>query len=352
MGFDAAAESERRGRLLGVKLKALVADHLGAPVEASPQSFPDGAALVLDDRAWVLVENDASEALGRALAWSLRRGVAGVSIVAEEGSGVLARRAAGFDIPIDVWFPIDRTLVPAVPDPLAAPPPAAPEHLQLTRLIEAGGAEPTVEHGVVTGEVRGLEVCRVVDRPTTGTFAELGDVVTPSADGLASRDDPGVRLEVGVGAADREAFQLLHGDVPTIEALSQVVRAVGDHRRADAPQHPLNRLVRERFLRWRAVGDPALVGMTAVAPAEPPVPRRNLKDVVPCVATATTPAGEPATVVFSSGVDLGLLPFVVDVQAVTEAPVLVALPARDRVGLTLELGERLRRPVEIRSIDT
>jgi len=351
VGFDAADESERRGRLLGAKLKALVAEHLAAPVDASPQSFPGGAALVHDDRAWVLAEGDASEVLGRALAWSLRRGVAGVDIVAEAGSGVVARRAAGFDMPIDVWFPIERTLVAAVPDPLAPPPAAVPDHLALTRLIEAGGAEPIVEHGVVTGEVRGLEVCRVVDRPTTGTFAELGDVVTPAPDGLSGRDEPGVRLEVGVGPADREAFQLLHGDVPTVEALSQVVRAVADHRRAEAPQHPLNRLVRERYLRWRAVDDPSLVGMSAVAPAEPPVPRRNLKDVLPCVATATTPSGEPATIVFSSGVDLGLLPFVVDVQAAGEAPVVVALPARDRVGLTLELGERLRRPVEIRSID-
>ena len=50
-----------------------------------------------------------------------------------------------------------------------------------------------VEHGVVTGEVRGLEVCRVVDDRTTGD---------------------GVRLEVGVGAHDREAFAIIHGDVP------------------------------------------------------------------------------------------------------------------------------------------
>lgn len=345
------ADAERRSRLLGVKLRALVAEHLGDEVSAEPQTFPNGAALVDEDSAWILIDGDASTSLGRALAWAIRHDVSRVGIVAEEGSGVLARRAAGFRFPIEVWFPMERTLVPAVAEPVPSPNAVPAEHLELSRLIEAGGAQPIVEHGVLTGEVRGLEVCRVVDEATTGTFAELGDVVTPPSDGLSQRDREGVRLEVGVGAADREAFQLLHGDVPTVEALSQVVRSVADHRRDEAPQHPLNRLVRERYLRWRAMDDPTIIGMSAVAPAEPPVPRRNLKDVAPCVADARTVSGESVVVVFSSGVDLDLLPFVVDVQAVAQAPVRVVLPARDRVGLTLDVAEQLRMPVELHALD-
>ena len=71
-----------------------------------------------------------------------------------------------------------------------------------------------VEHGVVTGEVRGLEVCRVVDV-----------------------DDGGgrVRLEVGVGPHDREAFAIIHGDVPTRAALAGVVAAVAAARRPTRP---------------------------------------------------------------------------------------------------------------------
>ena len=71
---------------------------------------------------------------------------------------------------------------------------------------------PNVEHGVVTGEVRGLEVCRVVDDPHTGA----------------------VRLEVGVGAHDREAFTIMHGDVPTVDALAGVVA----RRRRAPPARP------------------------------------------------------------------------------------------------------------------
>ena len=103
-------------------------------------------------------------------------------------------------------------------------------------MIEAAGAVPVIEHGLLAGEVAGLEVCRVVVDPGTGQ----------------------ARLEVGVGAHDREAFQLVHGDVPTVEALSSVVAAVAEHRRPGAPPHPLNRLGAERLSVVDQVSDPRL----------------------------------------------------------------------------------------------
>ncbi len=58
------------------------------------------------------------------------------------------------------------------------------------------------------------------------------------------------------------------------EALAGVVAAVAGHRRADAPQHPLSRLVPERLVRWRLEQDPGQLGLavdrrgaTAGAPA-------------------------------------------------------------------------------------
>ena len=57
--------------------------------------------------------------------------------------------------------------------------------------LRAAGAEPVVEGGVLTGEVLGLEVARVVT------------------------DAEGSRLEVGVGKHDRHAQRIMGGDVPT-----------------------------------------------------------------------------------------------------------------------------------------
>lgn len=315
---------DRRSRLRSVKLQALARDHLGHAVDAVPGSFPPGAAMVADGGAWVLAEDDPQRSLGPALAWAVRNGASSLDLLAEHATGTLVRRAAGIRFPIEVWHVEGRTLLPAVAEPIAVPPAASPAHLALLDTIVAGGAVPNVEHGVVTGEVRGLEVCRVVDYLHTGA----------------------VRLEVGVGAHDREAFTIMHGDTPTVEALAGVVRAVDAHRRSGGEQHPLNRLVPERLIRWQLQQDPAALGLASIEPAQPPVPRPNVKDRMPCVATAVRGDGEPVLLVCSVGVDLDLVPYALDARAATEVAtpgvevgeVWLVAPPRDLVPVTAELA--------------
>lgn len=201
-----APTDDRRSRLLGIKLRALVAEHLGREVVAEPQGFPSGAAFVDDTAAWVLVDGPAARSLGPALAWAVRHDAASLHLVVEHDTGQLARRAQRLAFPVTVWYPEDRTLLPVVAEPLVASAAAVPEHLEFVAVIEAAGASVNVEHGVVAGEVRGLEVCRVVETPTVGHFAELGDFDAPASTEAAS--SAGVLLEVGVGANDREAFRL------------------------------------------------------------------------------------------------------------------------------------------------
>ena len=352
---DSPDAAERRSRLLGVKLAGLVGDHLALDDEARAGlragSFPRGAAVVVDAAAWVLVDGDARRVLGGALAWALRQGASSLAVIADSHTGLLARRAAMFDFPIDVWYPEGRALLPAVAEPLPSAPDPDATHLALVEVIERAGATPSIEHGVVTGEVRGLEVCRVVDQPTVGLFAELGDVGPLDALAEPPTRPSGVQLEVGVGANDREAFQLLHGDIPTVEALATVVDSIVDVRSGDAPQHPLNRLAQERYLRWRLEQEPALVDAVAVAPAPSPIPRTSLSDVVPCVATAVDSAGAEHAIVCSVGVDLELVPFVADVQAAFEAPVRIVVPSRDLVPITADLAALLHTPVELLAVD-
>jgi hypothetical protein len=312
-------QSGRRSRLRSLKLQALVRDHLGGDVDAHIGAFPPGAAVLVGAAAWVLVEDDVDRGLGPALAWSRRNGAERLHVLADHDTGLLARRAGGFRFPIEVWHVEGRVLLPAVAEPLGAPAAASPEHLALLDAIRAGGAEPIVEHGVVTGEVRGLEVCRVVDDPFTGA----------------------VRLEVGVGTHDREAFTLIHGDVPTVEALAGVVHAVEEHRRPGAGQHPLNRLVPERLVRWQLEHGPESIGLAAVEGAEPPVPRRNVKDRVPCVARGRRDDGSPVVLVCSVGVDLDLVPYAIDarqVPGVDGGEVVLVAPPRDLVPITVELA--------------
>lgn len=336
--MEMSVDADRRSRLVGLKLRALVRDHLGGAEVAEPVEFSPGAALVHDRTAWVLLAERPGSMLGAALAWMLRSGAERLSVLAEEDTGILARRAAAFGRAVDVWHVDGRLLVPAVPASLEPPPAIPAAHESFRGLIAEAGAEPQSEHGVLFGDVFGLEVCRVVDDRYLGT----------------------TRLEVGVGAHDREAFQMLHGDVPTVESLRRIVETVRRHRRVDAPPHPLNRLAAERFVRWRVMEDPAVVGASELSPAEPPVPRPNLKDAVPCVAAGRAVDGRLVVVVCSSGVDLDLVPYAVDARAAVEATVpgavggtrlVVVTPARDRLRLTEDLAALLDQPIEFVSLD-
>ena len=350
--------AELRGRLLGVKLVALVGDHRGSPPDAAPIGFPNGAGIVVDGAAWVLIDGDAAGSLGPSIAWAVRHDATSLHVIVETDTGALARRAAGFEMPISVWFAQERTLLPVIAEELPEPPLASDEHVAMIETIERGGAEGFVSHGVVTGEVRGLEVCRVVDEPTIGRLAELGDFdLTPqmTADWDEDHGDghSGVILEVGVGANDREAFRLLHGGVPTVEALSSVVESVRSHRSTDAPQHPLNRMARERFLLWQARHDPSLVDMVEVEPTEPPFPRPSMKEAAPSPAIGVDASGGRHLLVFTSGVDLDVVPYALDAHTAARRSVpelderiTIVLRSADLLPITREVAALSTTPVD------
>ena len=330
MSTDPSVAAQRRGLLLGAKLRTLVADRTGTGVPddaVGPSGLGVGVGLVADGVAWVLLDTDAGRndgrGLGPALAWAVRQGAQRVVVLGDHDLGVVARRAALFDMPIEVLQVNGRDLVTAV---AAAPPgeaPVADEHLAFRDLVLAAGAEPVVEHGVLAGEVAGLEVCRAVTDAHTGV----------------------ARLEVGIGAHDRETFQMLHGARPTLEALRDVVAHVTAHRAAGAPRHPLNLIAASRLLRARLVEHPGLVGgdeALGITPVSPPMPRNNLKDELPCAAIS---ADGRTLVVCSSGVDLDVVPFAADAADMHGADrCLIAVPARDVVAIQQRLAVLVRVP--------
>lgn len=311
------ADPSRRARLNAVKLAALVRDH--AAIEGTPVEFAAGAAVRAGATGWVLLDPVAGHTagMGSALAWAHRAGITDLQIVADDGTGALARHAAGFSVPIAVWQVQGRQLVPAVAEPLQPSADAPAHHHAFRADIEAAGADPVVEHGVLAGEIEGLEMCRVVDDAFTGE----------------------TRLEVGVGAHDREAFQMLHGNRPSVAPLATVAAAVRQHRQPLDPSHPLGRLALERALRARLMREPSLVGAHSVQPVAPPTPRRNLKDASPCAAVATVDGAQVA-VVCSVGIDLEVMPFAVDTcSALGLGRAIVVMPTRDAIALQYQLAQ-------------
>lgn len=286
-----SADAERRSRLLSVKLRALVREHLGLDSDpvGTPEVFSLGAAFMTDDSVWVLIDGDASRSLGPTLAWSGKFNRP-VQLLVEQDSGLLARRAALFTSPLTVWHVNEKSLFPAVAEPHVQRVDAEESHRALMPLIASSGADATVEHGVVIGEVRGLEMCRVVNDSVTGE----------------------AKLEVGMGVNDREAFAMVHGELPTEQALRNVIEAVQMHREPGAMVHPFNQFGAERLHRWRALQDPASIGFVELSPVDPPVKRTNVKDPVPCVALGTLNEDVSAVAVFVNGIDLDVVPFAVD----------------------------------------
>lgn len=306
-------EADRKQQLNAVKLASLLKSDRGIDSSglAPDPAFNRGVACTLNGSAWIYITDDSARALGASLAWveTKHPDAREVNIVLESEAGLVARRARCFSRRINVFAVHGTSLVEAEPTSIGVPAEAKGAHLALRTLIEDGGAVVVVEHGVVAGEVYGLEVCRVLDSET---------------------DEP--RLEVGVGAHDREAFTLLHGHLPTVDAIRQHVEAVRPHREAPIGTHPLNRLAASRLIRSRVIAAPSLIGAASLEVAEPPVARTNLKDEVPCVARGRLENGRPVVAVFAHGIDLEVVPFAVDAREWInpDAELVIVVPERDR----------------------
>ena len=364
-------DPQRLRALHAAKLRALARSVLS--VELSEVSgTDDGALAVVAGAASAVVclaQERAERALGGALALAERTGCDDVHVFAEQQAGVLARRAACFAPAPTIWQidGADADTAAADPRPTEPVPPRAPE---LVALLGAAGVDVTVEHGVITGEVEGLEVARIVARPSAdegdaassagGEPAQLeGSVAAASGGEVPERPaderpaEQAWQIEVGMGAHDREAFSLLHADEPTPDAIRRVAETVRAHRSPGAPPHPLNRLAAARWLRSLLMRRPDLVGAGRLRAASPPVPRGGPKDPAPAVAYGLTPEGRRLVVVACVGIDLDVVPFAADARLFLDpdAELTIALPQRDAHEVIRSMAARLRRPAQIVEID-
>ena len=328
-----SSHSSHVSRVAQLRLRAIV----GAHTESEVSEFGQAVGLVAEDVAWVLVTGRHERSLGPALMWALRKNAKVLKLFSDESAGDLARIATHFDFAIEV-FVVDASGVARVAVPKSV------ENLEVSvademfaEFIKSASAEVVREHGVVAGEVCGLEVCRVVH--ATG-FDESG-VGTES------------ELEIGVGAHDRETFKLLHGRTATIESLRKVVAEVAARRVLGAQVHPLNQLARERMLRHYVCQSPQLVGAKSLQPAQPPTARTNLKDAVPCCAVGVSTSGDKMVVIFSVGVDPDVVAFGADArgQINSAAELVFAMPTRDIVPALERVAQLLRRPARFVGVD-
>jgi hypothetical protein len=310
---------------------------IGGRSDVEVSEFGQAVGLVVDDCAWVLVTGRYERSLGPALMWTLRNNATSLKLLLNERAGELARIATHFDFAIEV-FELDAAGVARAAAPKSA------EKIEVSvademyaEFIKSAGADVVREHGVISGEVCGLEVCRVV-RATSAS----------DLDGAGESE-----LEIGVGAHDRETFKLLHGRTATVESLRKVIAEVAARRAVGAQVHPLNQLARERMLRHYVCLSPQLVGAKSLQPAQPPIARTNLKDVVPCCAVGVSLTGEKMVAIFNVGVDPDVVSFGADArgQINASADLVFAMPTRDIVPAVEQIAQMLRRPARFVGVD-
>lgn len=315
----------QRAELLRAQLGALVRDLADGPCE--PLTVGANAAATVGSTAFVLSQTADAGTLAGAIAWSLRQDAERLTLFLDDLGGDVARLASYFRLPVEV------RVVRAASSEVAAPTPL-PDHLpavtdpELEAQLEAAGLEVVVEDGVVRGEVRGLEVARLVVWPT-----ETG------GDGL-------VHLEAGVGRFDRDAVVAMHQGEPPTTTLARSVSMVRAERVPGAGTHPLARLARERWLRRSVIEHPELVGATELRAVETTVRRDSVSDVSPAAALGTSTAGAPVLVVCSTGADLSFVPVAADTRAWFDptAELVLVVPERDRLVTLERLCELLVEP--------
>jgi len=326
-----SVDADRLRHLNEIKLRALVRRHLDAPIELVSVAAGSSAVLRAGDELWLHPAGEPERALGRALVLLARYSPAVLHLVLDEESPLDARRAAVFNRPVKVWRVDGTALVPVVAGAVTSPadPPVGEATRLLVEMLEAAEVDVVVEHGLIIGEVRGLEVARVrVD-----------------ADGRTN-------LDIGVGRFDQEAAALIHGDKPTAVALADAASLVRSLRAPDAAPHPVNRLARERWLRSQVLADPALVGLDELGAISPPVARRNVKDPAPAAAIGIGPGGEIVLVMCTVGIDLDWVPIAADL-VLRERPerIVTVLPPRDLLSVQHELASLLPVPVRFVTLE-
>lgn len=303
--------------------------HLAGSQPSVDVDLGNFVAVRVGDVLWVsatplTVGETRTSALAAVLAWHVRGAdMTAVNIIDAHTPGLTARRASYFTSPITVFdarMAGSNVATPRAHEPEVA---TSPDHLAFASMFREAGADVVIEHGVVTAEVAGLEVARVIDE-----------------NGVAT-------MRIGVGAHDREMFKMLNGETATSDQLRGVVRTVMQHRREGAPTHPLNLLAPERALRAQVLGNPKVIGARILRAAQPPVPRDNVKDSVPCCAVGEDEHG-PIVAVFVAGVDLDAVPFAADARdyLMPNARLIIVTSSRNIVPVQTRIASMLMQPAE------
>ncbi len=332
------ADARRRAQLQAAKLKAIVGERYGltadSPLlaEAESLAIPEGSGLVLardpsgDASAGASVEPQAhfvtatDAGLGGMLLLADRAGAGSMVVYGDVPLGSLTRQSRVFDFDIEVLNLEGRNPVPASAAAPATEPVAPDEVVMALEGTADDDVRTVVEHGEAVAEVAGLEIAR------------------------ASMDKGELVVRVGVGWADQELAAMIEPGLASVDRIRAAAALVRQHRRPDAPPHPLQRVAAERWLLSRLMDDPQRWGFAELAPVSMLEPRVGLRLNAPAAAAGTRTDGTEVLVVASVGVNPELVVMAGDLhqQRYPQAELVLAMPEADNHKAIGRQAARLR----------
>ncbi|MEE2682544.1 MAG: hypothetical protein VYD77_01255 [Actinomycetota bacterium] len=243
------------------------------------------------------------------------------NLVVDKREAVLLQQTHGLSAEITLWI-VDNDRVVQHPDSVID------ERREINvlsedfkELLKASGCDVVQEHGVLKGEIKGLEVARVV-------INDEGQQV----------------LRVGVGAYDQEAHKIFDSQQTPEEKLFRIVSQVMEYRNQKSEPHPLNRAARAKWMIAEIIATSENFDLEEVQPLSMLEEIDTVTESHPAAAIGRTGAGS-VLIVASSGIDLQTIPVAAGLLVSTGAEeIWIALSPKDRHPAIINAARYLKAP--------
>ena len=242
-----------------------------------------------------------------------------IHLILDEEDPLMPPQVRGLNLDLHLWLVDGKNLVRHPESPTFPTQKEIPaEAKELAAKFADLGCTILEEYGTFRAEFRGVEVARIVED-----------------------ENNGFQINVGVGDYDQNANSVLSlYDDPEIH-LRDVLSTVQHFRTKESPPHPLNRILRSRWLMSEAISNIELLDLQELVFVESLLPKHDPLKNWPC--TAIGRKGKSVVLVVSAtGIDLSLVPHAAgQISRHNPDELLLLMPKQDRHPVILRQARHL-----------
>tara|TARA_B100001996_G_scaffold377964_1_gene361386 strand:- start:330 stop:1328 length:999 start_codon:yes stop_codon:yes gene_type:complete len=321
-------DSSQLPTLILAKLKSFAVE-LDKDDDYEERVFPSGAILFNSSRLIAYSLSDEVSALPVVLAQKELTSEMEIHLVVDQENPVLSAQIRGFDLDISLWLVEGKKLVEHPETPTYRKKTAPEGARELVKKLTSLECCILEEHGTFRAEFRGVEVARITEEEN-GHF----------------------KINVGIGDYDQNAHNLLFHQENLDDRIKEVISMIKKLRHKESPPHPLNRILRSRWLMSEVISNPELIGMEELNFVESLLPEYDALRNEPCAAIGVRD-NAVILVLSATGVDLDLVPHSGG-QLGRHNPdeLLLLMPEQDQHPVILRQSRHLRTAPSFRSIPT